>query len=75
MLEHVHTGYAWQADLLFRGQNFLTMTRNTLAVDFRLALRNILRQRRRSLIDSATGFGVVAMMLASGFRFAACAIA
>jgi hypothetical protein len=51
------------------------MTRNTLAVDFRLALRNILRQRRRSLIDSATGFGVVAMMLAGGFRFAACAIA
>ena len=41
---------------------------HTLAVDFRLALRNVLRQRRRSIIAiAAIGFGVVAMMLASGF--------
>lgn len=41
---------------------------NTLAVDFRLALRNILRQRRRSLIAlAAIGFGIVSMMLAAGF--------
>jgi len=40
----------------------------TLAVDFRLALRNILRQRRRSAIAlAAIGFGVVAMMLAAGY--------
>jgi putative ABC transport system permease protein len=39
-----------------------------LAVDLRLALRNILRQRRRSLIAlAAIGFGVVAMMLAAGY--------
>lgn len=41
---------------------------NTLAVDFRLALRNILRQRRRSLIAiAAIGFGIISMMLAAGF--------
>ncbi len=41
---------------------------NTLAVDFRLALRNILRQRRRSFIAVvAIGFGVIAMMLSSGY--------
>ena len=41
---------------------------NTLAIDFRLALRNILRQRRRSLIAIvAIGFGVIAMMLSSGY--------
>lgn len=41
---------------------------NALAVDFRLALRNILRQRRRSLIAlAAIGFGVIAMMLSAGF--------
>ena len=41
---------------------------NTLAVDFRLALRNILRQRRRSFIAvAAIGFGVIAMMLSAGY--------
>lgn len=41
---------------------------NTLWVDFRLALRNILRQRRRSLIAiAAIGFGVISMMLAAGY--------
>jgi putative ABC transport system permease protein len=41
---------------------------DTLAVDFRLALRNILRQRRRSLIAvAAIAFGVIAMMLSGGF--------
>jgi putative ABC transport system permease protein len=39
-----------------------------LVGDFRLALRNILRQRRRSVIAVvAIGFGIVAMMLATGF--------
>lgn len=39
-----------------------------LRVDFRIALRNILRQRRRSLIAlAAIVFGVSAMMLAAGF--------
>lgn len=39
-----------------------------IAVDARLALRNILRQRRRSLLAVlAIGFGVIAMMLAAGF--------
>jgi len=37
-------------------------------VDFRLALRNILRQRRRSLIAvAAIGFGIISMMLAAGY--------
>ena len=41
---------------------------NTLAVDIRLALRNILRQRRRSAIAiAAIGFGIVSMMLAAGY--------
>lgn len=41
---------------------------NTLALDLRLALRNILRQRRRSLIAvAAVSFGIIAMMLAAGF--------
>lgn len=41
---------------------------NTLAIDLRLALRNILRQRRRSLIATAAiGFGIISMMLAAGF--------
>ncbi len=41
---------------------------NTLAVDFRLALRNILRQRRRSLIAvAAVGFGVISILMAAGF--------
>lgn len=40
----------------------------TLAVDIRLALRNILRQRRRSAIAIlAISFGVIAMMLAAGY--------
>ena len=40
----------------------------TLGVDLRLSLRNILRQRRRSLIAVlAIGFGVIAMMLATGY--------
>jgi putative ABC transport system permease protein len=39
-----------------------------LTVDFRIALRNTLRQRRRSALAMlAIGFGVIAMMLASGF--------
>lgn len=46
----------------------LTPAFTTLAVDFRLALRNILRQRRRSLIAVvAIGFGIIAMMLAAGY--------
>lgn len=45
-----------------------TITANTLLVDFRLAQRNILRQRRRSLIAiAAIGFGVIAMMLSVGY--------
>jgi putative ABC transport system permease protein len=45
-----------------------TFTANTLAVDLRLALRNILRQRRRSIIAvAAIGFGVIAMMLSVGY--------
>lgn len=41
---------------------------NALRVDFRLALRNILRQRRRSVIALlAIGFGVIAMMLSTGY--------
>lgn len=41
---------------------------NTLALDLRLSLRNILRQRRRSLLAMlAIIFGVIAMMLAGGF--------
>ncbi len=44
------------------------MANAVISVDFRLALRNILRQRRRSLTAiAAIGFGVVAMMLASGY--------
>ncbi len=40
----------------------------SLVIDARLALRNILRQSRRSLIAIlAIGFGVIAMMLAAGF--------
>lgn len=40
----------------------------SVVVDFRLALRNITRQRRRSFIAIlAIGFGVIAMMLAAGF--------
>lgn len=45
-----------------------TIAFNTLAGDLRLALRNVLRQRRRSVIAViAIGFGVVAMMLTAGF--------
>jgi len=45
-----------------------TITANTLLVDFRLAQRNILRQRRRSAIAiAAIGFGVIAMMLSVGY--------
>jgi putative ABC transport system permease protein len=45
-----------------------TITANTLLVDFRLAQRNILRQRRRSVIAiAAIGFGVIAMMLSVGY--------
>lgn len=41
---------------------------SALKVDLGLALRNVLRQRRRSYIAVlAIGFGVVAMMLAAGF--------
>lgn len=37
-------------------------------MDFRIALRNVLRQRRRSAIAIlAIGFGVIAMMLSAGF--------
>ena len=46
----------------------LPIALNTLSVDFRLALRNILRQPRRSLIAiAAIGFGVIAMMLSAGY--------
>lgn len=45
-----------------------TATLGTLTVDFRLALRNVLRQRRRSAIALvAIGFGVIAMMLSGGY--------
>lgn len=41
---------------------------NIIKVDFRLALRNILRQRRRSLIAlAAICFGVISMMMAGGY--------
>lgn len=41
---------------------------NTLSIDLRLALRNIMRQRRRSLIALASiAFGIVSMMLAAGY--------
>lgn len=41
---------------------------HSIAVDLMLALRNILRQRRRSGIAlAAIGFGVVALVLAAGF--------
>ncbi|MES1999116.1 MAG: FtsX-like permease family protein [Pseudomonadota bacterium] len=41
---------------------------HTLTVDFGLALRNVLRQRRRSAIAiAAIGFGVMAMMLTAGY--------
>lgn len=44
------------------------MATATLAVDLRLALRNILRQRRRTLTAlSAIGFGIIAMMMAAGY--------
>jgi putative ABC transport system permease protein len=44
------------------------VTFRTLAIDSRLALRNILRQRRRSIIAIiAITFGVVAMMLSAGY--------
>jgi putative ABC transport system permease protein len=40
----------------------------SIKVDFKLALRNILRQRRRSVIAlAAIGFGVISMMLAAGY--------
>ncbi len=46
----------------------LTEMKLSIAIDARLALRNILRQSRRSLIAVlAIGFGVIAMMLAAGF--------
>ena len=46
----------------------MTFSTKTFAVDFRLALRNILRQQRRSMIAiAAIGFGVVAMMLSAGY--------
>lgn len=42
--------------------------RNTLLIDLRLAARNILRQRRRSLISlAAIGFGIISMMQAAGY--------
>lgn len=45
-----------------------TFSTKTFAVDFHLALRNILRQRRRSVIAiAAIAFGVVAMMLSVGY--------
>lgn len=46
----------------------MTKAFSILAIDIRLALRNILRQRRRSVIAIvAISFGVIAMMLAAGF--------
>jgi putative ABC transport system permease protein len=48
--------------------NIPKRTLNSLKVDFRLALRNILRQRRRSLLALvAIAFGVVSMMLSGGY--------
>ncbi|MHB1231450.1 MAG: ABC transporter permease [Burkholderiales bacterium] len=51
------------------GRTFNSLTIiNILAVDFRLALRNVLRQRRRSFIAVvAISFGVIAMMLSAGY--------
>jgi len=41
---------------------------NTLAYDWAIAFRNVLRQRRRTAIAlSAIGFGVIALILAGGF--------
>lgn len=41
---------------------------STYAIDIKLALRNIIRQRRRSAIALlAVSFGVIAMMLSAGF--------
>lgn len=41
---------------------------SAIQIDFRLAQRNLLRQRRRSLIAiAAIGFGVIAMMLSVGY--------
>lgn len=46
----------------------VTSSLRFLLVDARLALRNVLRQKRRSYIAIlAIGFGVVAMMLSAGF--------
>jgi putative ABC transport system permease protein len=46
----------------------LTKAFSIVAIDLRLALRNILRQRRRSVIAiAAISFGVIALMLAAGF--------
>ena len=50
------------------GDMKLTKAFSVLAIDLRLALRNILRQRRRSVIAiAAISFGVIALMLAAGF--------
>jgi putative ABC transport system permease protein len=46
----------------------LANTHNLFLADLRIASRNILRQRRRSMIAlAAIGFGVVAMMLSAGY--------
>lgn len=46
----------------------LQMSFALVRLDMRLALRNILRQRRRSLTAiAAIGFGIVSLMLASGY--------
>jgi putative ABC transport system permease protein len=46
----------------------VAFTPASLAVDFRLALRNVLRQRRRSIVAlTAICFGVVSMMLSAGY--------
>lgn len=46
----------------------MTATLALLGLDMRLALRNISRQRRRSLTAiAAIGFGIVSMMLAAGY--------
>ena len=46
----------------------MNLSLHTLAYDWTIAFRNVLRQRRRTAIAlSAIGFGVVALILAGGF--------
>jgi putative ABC transport system permease protein len=46
----------------------VNLSLHTLAYDWAIAFRNVLRQRRRTVIAlSAIGFGVIALILAGGF--------